>query len=217
MELTTKQIQYIENRLKNEGVKYWDIRIEMLDHIVSDVEHQMQKGEKFHIAVQNCFIALGWKNGFEQLIERKQIQYQKNHKTLFIKEYKYFFTSLKTISIYAILIACTYCFSGSNSFVKTILLSFITAFGFFVIYSFINYKKVYKSIDLLISFSTIVFLLSMYNMFLFFPRVFLNIEQLHPVYISIFTVFIFPLFYVSVKMFYNRFSKINTIYKKLIS
>ena len=78
MELSKEKIQYIENRLKNEGVKYWDIRIEMLDHIVSDVEHQMQKGEKFNIAVQNCFIALGWKNGFKQLIERKQIQYQKN-------------------------------------------------------------------------------------------------------------------------------------------
>ena len=85
MELTKEQIQYIENRLENEGVKYWDIRIEMLDHIVTDVENQMQKSEKFNIAVQNSFIDLGWKNSFKQLMERKQIQYQKNYKTLFVR------------------------------------------------------------------------------------------------------------------------------------
>jgi hypothetical protein len=36
MELTKQQIQHIENRLIKNGVKYWDIRIEMLDHVVSD-------------------------------------------------------------------------------------------------------------------------------------------------------------------------------------
>ena len=81
MELSKEQIQCIENRLENEGVKYWDIKIEMLDHIVTDVEHQLQKGENFNIAVQHSFVVLGWKNSFKQLIERKQIQYQKNHKT----------------------------------------------------------------------------------------------------------------------------------------
>jgi hypothetical protein len=41
MELTKEQVHYIENRLENEGIKYWDIRIEMLDHVVSDVENRM--------------------------------------------------------------------------------------------------------------------------------------------------------------------------------
>ena len=47
MELTKEQIQYIENRLIKDGVKYWDIRIEMLDHIVSDVEKTLDKGTPF--------------------------------------------------------------------------------------------------------------------------------------------------------------------------
>jgi hypothetical protein len=38
MKLTKEQIQYIDNRLKKEGIKYWDIRIEMIDHVVSDLE-----------------------------------------------------------------------------------------------------------------------------------------------------------------------------------
>ena len=217
MELTKEQIQYIENRLENEGVKYWDIRIEMLDHIVTDVENQMQKSEKFNIAVQNSFIDLGWKNSFKQLMERKQIQYQKNYKTLFVKGFKYFFTSLKTMTTYALFIACTYYFSGSNSIIKTILFSFIIPFGFFVIYSFINYKKVFKSVVLLTSFNTISLLLSFFNMFMFFPELFLGIEKLSPIYLSAITIFLFPLFYVSVKIFYDHYTKTNRIYKKLIS
>ena len=38
MELTTAQIQLIDERLKRRGIKYWDLRIEMIDHVVSDVE-----------------------------------------------------------------------------------------------------------------------------------------------------------------------------------
>ncbi|MCL7762186.1 hypothetical protein MPF19_02075 [Polaribacter sp. Z014] len=38
MELTKEQIKYIDHHLENEGIKYWDIRIEMIDHIVSDIE-----------------------------------------------------------------------------------------------------------------------------------------------------------------------------------
>lgn len=40
MELTKQQIKYIDHRLENDGIKYWDIRIEMLDHVVSDVEER---------------------------------------------------------------------------------------------------------------------------------------------------------------------------------
>ena len=217
MELSKEQIQYIENRLENEGVKYWDIKIEMLDHIVTDVEHQLQKGENFNIAVQHSFVVLGWKNSFKQLIERKQIQYQKNHKTILSKEFIHFFRSLKTLLIYVLLITSSYYFSESKIFVKMILFSFIIPFGFFVIYSFINYKKVFKSVILLTSFNTISLLLSFFNMFMFFPELFLGIEKLSPIYLSAITIFLFPLFYVSVKIFYDHYTKTNRIYKKLIS
>ena len=49
MQLTTKQIQEIDNRLKRNGIVYWDIRIEMLDHVVTDVENRLEKGEKLEM------------------------------------------------------------------------------------------------------------------------------------------------------------------------
>ncbi|MBJ2173488.1 hypothetical protein JBL43_04525 [Aureibaculum sp. A20] len=41
MELTKQQIAFIDNYLKDKGVKYWDIKLELIDHIVSDVEHEI--------------------------------------------------------------------------------------------------------------------------------------------------------------------------------
>ncbi|MDN3618354.1 hypothetical protein QWY81_02655 [Polaribacter undariae] len=67
MELTKEQIQYIDHRLENEGVKYWDIRIEMLDHIISDVEKNLKPENteyEFKEIVQTSFVTLGWKENF---------------------------------------------------------------------------------------------------------------------------------------------------------
>jgi len=47
MKLTKTQIDYIENQLIKNGVKYWDIRIELLDHVVSDVENSLENQEDF--------------------------------------------------------------------------------------------------------------------------------------------------------------------------
>jgi hypothetical protein len=67
MKLTETQIQEIDNRLKNNGIKYWDIRIEMLDHVVTDVENRLEKGEELEKAITNSFISLGWKRNLKRL------------------------------------------------------------------------------------------------------------------------------------------------------
>ena len=38
MILHREQIIFIDNYLKEKGVKYWDIRLEMIDHIASKME-----------------------------------------------------------------------------------------------------------------------------------------------------------------------------------
>ncbi|MFA7444753.1 MAG: hypothetical protein WCY89_02315 [Flavobacteriaceae bacterium] len=43
MKLTTAELQFIDNYLKNSDVKYFDIRMELADHIASAVEEKMQK------------------------------------------------------------------------------------------------------------------------------------------------------------------------------
>ena len=67
MELTKEQIKFIDHRLDNEGIKYWDIRIEMLDHVVLDVESILKpenSAYEFKEIVQQSFEKLGWKENF---------------------------------------------------------------------------------------------------------------------------------------------------------
>lgn len=42
MKLTLQNIQFIDNYLKNSEVIYYDIRMEMLDHVATDVEQKMK-------------------------------------------------------------------------------------------------------------------------------------------------------------------------------
>lgn len=44
MKLTKEEIQFIDNYLIKNEVKYWDVRLELLDHIVSAVEDKMVNG-----------------------------------------------------------------------------------------------------------------------------------------------------------------------------
>ncbi|MDG1041141.1 MAG: hypothetical protein P8H13_02285 [Polaribacter sp.] len=52
MELTTNQIQEIETYIKSKDVDYIDLKIEILDHLISDVEHKINKGFSFESALQ---------------------------------------------------------------------------------------------------------------------------------------------------------------------
>ena len=42
MKLTAKNIKFIDNYLKNSEVIYYDIRMEMLDHVATAVEQKIQ-------------------------------------------------------------------------------------------------------------------------------------------------------------------------------
>jgi hypothetical protein len=107
MELTKEQIQYIDHRLQNDGIKYWDIRIEMIDHVVSDVEKNLKPENseyEFKEIVQDAFESLGWKEnfnggGFESVFLRRCKDFNKKSKRSIIKEYKEKLTDVKTIAV----------------------------------------------------------------------------------------------------------------------
>lgn len=51
MQLSTEQIQKVEQYLNVKGIKYVDIRLEILDHMVSDIEDNISENEvPFHYA-----------------------------------------------------------------------------------------------------------------------------------------------------------------------
>jgi hypothetical protein len=216
MGLTEQQIQYIDHRLENEGVKYWDIRIEMLDHVVSDVEKRIDGGENFNDAIKNSFIFLGHNGSFEDLIKNRQKLYQKLNNKSFIKEFKLFFTSFKSLFSFILIMLISYLFQDEKSVIKILIASSMIAFLLVTIFSLIHSKKVFKSASLLANFNFLTISLSLFNCFIFFPKVFMDIEKLSNTYLALVVVIIYPFFYVSYKNFFKGYKKINATYLKLI-
>ncbi len=41
--LTPEQIKFIDTYLKNSGVEFLDVRVEMIDHVASAIEEKLEK------------------------------------------------------------------------------------------------------------------------------------------------------------------------------
>ncbi|WP_170063268.1 hypothetical protein [Polaribacter porphyrae] len=50
MEITKEQIQQVENYLDKKGLHYVDVRLEILDHIILDIEAEMNQETNFNDA-----------------------------------------------------------------------------------------------------------------------------------------------------------------------
>lgn len=60
MELTKEQIQFIEHFLDKRGLDYVDVKYEVLDHLVTDVENLMDNNMSFEEAFKTA--SLKWRN-----------------------------------------------------------------------------------------------------------------------------------------------------------
>ncbi|MCF3110506.1 hypothetical protein LL912_17095 [Niabella sp. CC-SYL272] len=96
--LTNKQIQYLEQFCEQKGVQYYDLRMEMVDHLATELEEEMQRRTdiNFPSLVHPVFESFG-KNGFRSIVEAKEISiedaYTRCHRNYFWS----FFTPPKMI------------------------------------------------------------------------------------------------------------------------
>lgn len=105
MEITKEQIEVLENRLKKNGLTYWDIRIEILDHLVSEIEHLLSKEISYKSAVEQAFQKLNLQGNLEGLNRSRLLginkivrkQYFNNAKQLFLKPISLLITTLSFI------------------------------------------------------------------------------------------------------------------------
>ena len=59
MELTKEQVQKVENYLNTKGIDYIDIRLEVFDHIVSDIESKIEN-EKLNFETAFKYVTIKW-------------------------------------------------------------------------------------------------------------------------------------------------------------
>ncbi|WP_136468195.1 hypothetical protein [Flagellimonas onchidii] len=59
MKLSRQQINFIEDYLIKNKVKFWDVRIELLDHVATEIEDRIQQGQTFDDALKEIHQAFG--------------------------------------------------------------------------------------------------------------------------------------------------------------
>ncbi|WP_420552145.1 hypothetical protein [Tenacibaculum aiptasiae] len=221
MELTEKQIQFIENRLENDGVKYWDIRIEMLDHVVTDVENKLENGEKFKTAVQESFLSLGWKenfNGsnFEGIMQRKQNVFAKEYRKRYWKYFKNSIVKTSSLVLFLSFVTLLYTISFYSKIFKYTLFTYLISMSIFIFYFLIKYR-VNRSIQLNNALEQAGFSLSIINFFIYMPKM-IGIDVFKfPFLVAIVFGFVFLQSILGIQFFKKEYQKVNATYKQLIS
>lgn len=103
MQLTKNQIYTIEKLLKKHGANYWDLRIEILDHIASLTEKELKNQPDFNIALEKSINKLA-DNDLKKFIKNKKDEIAKDHFNLFKKTIKNFYSKPKSFVIVIVLI-----------------------------------------------------------------------------------------------------------------
>jgi len=221
MDLTKEQIQYIENRLIKDGVKYWDIRIEMLDHIVSDVENTLNTDTPFKESVQNAMVKLGWKenfNGsnFEGIIQQRTKDIAKKYRNIFWDDLKKTMMKPKSILLFVLLFLFLFIFKENEIVLKYTLFTFIASNLILVLFYLYKYQML-RSVQLNFVVQLSTFSISIFNFIIFFPKVLFKYDVFGSEYLFLVLFLIIPISLLGLKFFIKEYQKINTTYLKLIS
>jgi cation transport ATPase len=148
--LTKIQLQFIDNYLIKNKVKYWDVRLELIDHIAALVEEKLTKGISFEDAMFEVHSGFGnnvneprlnqnntaWittkslyenNKGFQELVNEKaaslKVKYSKIHR----QEIKKIFLNPVFIILNILLIGFVYLFYNLLSFKYVYILNIIVA------------------------------------------------------------------------------------------
>jgi hypothetical protein len=159
---------------------------------------------------------LGWNGSFQDVIARKQKQFNKFYNSEIKSGFKSFFTNFTSLIIYFSLIGLLFLFLEDKFMVKFVFTTIIVFFIAVVGFGLFHYKKVFKSASLLASFTFLSLSLSLLNCFLFFPKLFFNYKTLSAEYLSLVLLILYPLFYVGYQTFFKKYKKISNIYFNLI-
>ncbi|MCD2424212.1 hypothetical protein LQ567_15635 [Niabella pedocola] len=96
--LTNEQITFLDQFCEKKGVRYYDLRMEIVDHLATEIEAEMQQQADtgFPLLVQRVFESFG-ENGFRSIVAAKtestQDAYTRSHRSYFWS----FFTPPKII------------------------------------------------------------------------------------------------------------------------
>lgn len=139
MELTTEQVKKIDIHLKKMGIKYWDLRIEMIDHIVSNIEVDNESID-FEKAFKKSLNKLGWLGRLSHLNTEGWQNVNRKYRKEYHQGFVNFFKSFKNAAILLTSFFVFYIISETTSF-KTFIRTTNILFILPLILVFIEFGK----------------------------------------------------------------------------
>lgn len=124
MKLSKAQIQEIDQRLKKGGIKYWDVRIEMVDHLVTDIEERGVTNN-FEEELQKALKRANWHYDLNEINTQSWKNTNKLYRRKFFKEIWRFISSIKGITLLLLFVSSHYYFSTIVSHKTYIIVSYI--------------------------------------------------------------------------------------------
>lgn len=97
MELTKEQVEKVENYLIKSGVNYWDIRVELLDHLVTHIESRFGEGKNFDRQMEESIALLGLDGDLTQLTKSRLHTINKIARKRFFRSVRASFSSAKSL------------------------------------------------------------------------------------------------------------------------
>lgn len=114
-ELTTEQINHLYRYLADKGIEYFDVQVELVDHIASKIEEQLDLyPEKPTHEVFEQTLKKFNERGFEQVVKEKEKQVARQYRRYGWESFKDFFSWPKIVFT-AVLTGVVYVFLSNSS------------------------------------------------------------------------------------------------------
>jgi len=214
MALTKDQIISIDAYLKKIGIKYWDIRLEMVDHLATQTEESgLTKIDSDILNDKN----LKYKQELKNIAHQKIKLVNKKCRALFYNEFIKFFKSLKNLIFLLVFYILYFKFLNETDFkifYRSSMIIIFTPITVSIGYMISNYIKKNMSIHLEYGILYFMFPNSIFNIFL---QLLNSKGHFFPLSDSSFEIFLFltiPIYLALIYIAFKVYLKLHKYYTK---
>jgi hypothetical protein len=220
MKLTSENINKIDNYLKENSISYWDIRLEMIDHVACKIESK--KGSyDFESLFKHTIHELGWEKDLKAFEAHRLKTINKTIRKKYFKTTLELFTNFKSL-VFIVLFSATYYFilqdfSSKVFGIVTMIFLAVPVLGFTAHCAYTSIK-LKKSGYLVYGYFYLTFSILMTSLFYQLPRpggIFeVSLMTWHNI---VFFTTIFNVFFISsgIKVYLKIHKQYNEAYKRL--
>jgi hypothetical protein len=218
MELTKEQIQHIDDSFVKNGIKYWDLRIEMIDHIVSDLEKNAGTND-FEKEFKNSLKRVDWYGNLRHLNTAGWQNANKKYRKEYHKGFVNFFKHPKNLLVLLISVGFSYCASEYLTFKLFERLNFILVAISVVPFFFITTKQWFKKYGKSVNLDYGIFYFSLSFLMINFPlQLVKNTSEVNQ---KILLLCIIPIYFIATYSGYQVYKKailrVEKMRKELLS